>query len=82
MQKPLLSYNYQNQQSSRVYRLAFVEVKTGVEGLVHISEMAHKHVETPHEVVAKDEEIDVKVLSISPEEERISLSIKALEDAP
>ncbi|WP_091761497.1 30S ribosomal protein S1 [Marinilactibacillus psychrotolerans] len=61
---------------------AFVEVKPGVEGLVHISEMAHKHVETPHEVVAKDEEIDVKVLSISPEEERISLSIKALEDAP
>lgn len=61
---------------------AFVEVKPGVEGLVHISEMAHKHVETPHEVVTKDEEIDVKVLSISPDEERISLSIKALEDAP
>lgn len=61
---------------------AFVEVKPGVEGLVHISEMAHKHVETPHEVVAKDEEIDVKVLSVSPAEERISLSIKALEDAP
>lgn len=61
---------------------AFVEVKPGVEGLVHISEMAHKHVETPHEVVAKDEEIEVKVLSVNPEDERISLSIKALEDAP
>ncbi|WP_423190476.1 30S ribosomal protein S1 [Alkalibacterium sp. f15] len=61
---------------------AFVEVKPGVEGLVHISEMAHKHVETPHEVVAKDEEIDVKVLSVNPQEERISLSIKALEDNP
>lgn len=61
---------------------AFVEVKPGVEGLVHISEMAHKHVETPHEVVAKDEEIEVKVLSVSPSEERISLSIKALEEAP
>lgn len=59
---------------------AFVEVKPGVEGLVHISEMAHKHVETPHEVVAKDEEIDVKVLSINPPEERISLSIKALSE--
>lgn len=59
---------------------AFVEVKPGVEGLVHISEMAHKHVETPHEIVAKDEEIDVKVLSVSPSEERISLSIKALSD--
>ena len=59
---------------------AFVEVKPGVEGLVHISEMAHKHVETPHEVVAKDEEIEVKVLSVNPEEERISLSIKALQE--
>jgi len=59
---------------------AFVEVKPGVEGLVHISEMAHKHVETPHEVVAKDEEIEVKVLSVNPSEERISLSIKALSD--
>ena len=57
---------------------AFVEVKPGVEGLVHISEMAHKHVETPHEIVAKDEEIEVKVLSVNPQEERVSLSIKAL----
>ncbi|MGO2602630.1 MAG: 30S ribosomal protein S1 [Alkalibacterium gilvum] len=61
---------------------AFVEVKPGVEGLVHISEMAHKHVETPHEVVAKDEELDVKVLSVKPDEERISLSIKALKENP
>lgn len=57
---------------------AFVEVKPGVEGLVHISEMAHKHVETPHEIVGKDEEIEVKVLSVNPEEQRVSLSIKAL----
>lgn len=61
---------------------AFVEVKPGVEGLVHISEMAHKHVETPHEVVAKDEEIDIKVLSVNPADERISLSIKALTEDP
>ena len=53
-------------------------MKPGVEGLVHISEMAHKHVETPHEIVAKDEEIEVKVLSVNPQEERVSLSIKAL----
>ncbi|GAB2318605.1 30S ribosomal protein S1 [Alkalibacterium sp. s-m-22] len=59
---------------------AFVEVKPGVEGLVHISEMAHKHVETPHEIVAKDEEIEVKVLSVNPQEERVSLSIKALSE--
>lgn len=61
---------------------AFVELKPGVEGLVHISEMAHRHVETPHEVVREDEKVDVKVLSVDQEEQRVSLSIKALEEAP
>lgn len=61
---------------------AFVELKPGVEGLVHISELAHKHVETPHEVVANGEEVEVKVLDVDPERERVSLSIKALEEAP
>ncbi|SHE42133.1 small subunit ribosomal protein S1 [Atopostipes suicloacalis DSM 15692] len=61
---------------------AFVELKPGVEGLVHISEMAHRHVETPHEVVSEDEEVEVKVLNVDQEEQRVSLSIKALEEAP
>lgn len=61
---------------------AFVELKPGVEGLVHISEMAHRHVETPHEVVSEDEEVEVKVLSVDQDEQRVSLSIKALEEAP
>jgi len=61
---------------------AFVELKPGVEGLVHISELAHRHVETPHEVVAAGEEIEVKVLSVDEERERVSLSVKALEEAP
>jgi small subunit ribosomal protein S1 len=61
---------------------AFVELKPGVEGLVHISEMAHRHVDTPHEVVSENEEIEVKVLSVDQEAQRVSLSIKALEDAP
>ena len=61
---------------------AFVELKPGVEGLVHISEMAHRHVDTPHEVVSEDEEIEVKVLSVDQEAQRVSLSIKALEEAP
>ena len=61
---------------------AFVELKPGVEGLVHISEMAHKHVETPNEVVSEGEEVKVKVLSVDEGEQRVSLSIKALEDAP
>lgn len=61
---------------------AFVELKPGVEGLVHISEMAHRHVETPHEVVSENEEVEVKVLSVDQDEQRVSLSIKALEEAP
>lgn len=61
---------------------AFVELKPGVEGLVHISEMAHRHVETPHEIVSENEEIEVKILSVDQDDQRVSLSIKALEEAP
>ncbi len=61
---------------------AFIELKPGVEGLVHISEMAHRHVETPHEIVRENEEVEVKVLSVDQDEQRVSLSIKALEEAP
>ena len=61
---------------------AFVELKPSVEGLVHISEMAHRHVETPHEIVRENEDVEVKVLSVDQDEQRVSLSIKALEEAP
>lgn len=61
---------------------AFVELKPGVEGLVHISELAHKHVETPHEVISTDEEVEVKVLDVDADRQRVSLSIKALQEAP
>lgn len=61
---------------------AFVELKPGVEGLVHISEMAHKHVDTPNEVVSEGQEVEVKILSVDENEQRVSLSIKALEEAP
>src|SRR5690625_1392017 len=61
---------------------AFVELKPGVEGLVHISEMAHRHVDTPHEIVSENEEVEVKVLSVDQDEQRVSLSIKELEEAP
>lgn len=53
----------------------FVDIG-GVDGLVHISQMAHYHVETPSEVVNEGDKINVKVLSVDPENERISLSIK------
>lgn len=59
---------------------AFVELFPGVEGLVHISQIAHKHIATPHEVLKEGEEVKVKVLEVSPENQRIALSIKALEE--
>lgn len=59
---------------------AFVEVFPGVEGLVHISEIANRHIGTPEEVLEVDQEIDVKVLDVNEEDERISLSIKQLEE--
>jgi len=55
---------------------AFVEIEPGVEGLVHISQIANRHIGTPDEVLDVDQKIEAKVLSVSEEEERISLSIK------
>ncbi|CAM3717029.1 30S ribosomal protein S1 [Alkalicoccus chagannorensis] len=54
---------------------AFVDIG-GVDGLVHISQMAHQHVEKPSDVVAEGDQVNVKVLSVDPDNERISLSIK------
>ncbi|GGJ85772.1 30S ribosomal protein S1 [Lentibacillus kapialis] len=58
---------------------AFVEVFPGVEGLVHISQIANRHIGTPQEVLEIGQEINVKVLDVNEQEERISLSIKELE---
>jgi small subunit ribosomal protein S1 len=55
---------------------AFVEIVPGVEGLVHISELADHHVETPSEVVQPGQEVWVRILEIDEERRRISLSIK------
>ena len=61
---------------------AFVEVFAGVEGLVHISQISHKHIGTPHEVLTEGDEVQVKVLEVSGEEgnRRLSLSIKQLQE--
>jgi len=56
---------------------AFVEIAPGVQGLVHISEIAHKHIGTPSEVLEPGQQVSVKILGIDEENERISLSIKA-----
>ncbi|WHY84461.1 30S ribosomal protein S1 [Neobacillus novalis] len=57
---------------------AFVEVFPGVEGLVHISQIAHKHIGTPHEVLKEGQEVKVKVLDANENVQRLSLSIKEL----
>ena len=56
---------------------AFVEIVPGVEGLVHISELAEHHVETPGEVVQPGQETWVRILEIDEERRRISLSSSA-----
>src|ERR671937_1124972 len=55
---------------------AFVRVADGVEGLVHISELADRHVDTAEQVVAVDENVKVKIIEVDSERRRISLSIK------
>ena len=56
---------------------AFVELGNNVEGLVHISEMAAKHIDTPAQVVKVGQDVKVKVMDINPDRRRISLSMKA-----
>ena len=61
---------------------AFVEVFPGVEGLVHISQIAHKHINTPHEALKEGQEVQVKVLDVNAEDGRLALSIKDLLENP
>src|SRR5256714_127091 len=58
---------------------AFVEILNGVEGLVHISELAPHHIENPREIVEQGDEVRVRILEIDSERRRLSLSIKRVE---
>ncbi|RDW22033.1 30S ribosomal protein S1 [Oceanobacillus chungangensis] len=58
---------------------AFVEIIPGVEGLVHISQIANRHIGTPQEVLEVGQQVNVKVLDVNEKDERISLSIKEIE---
>ena len=58
---------------------AFVEIEEGVEGLIHISELAQHHVEEPSEILRPGQDINVKIIEIDPERRRLSLSLKRLE---
>ena len=59
---------------------AFVEILPGVEGLVHISELAQHHVENPREVVSQGDVVNVLILEIDGERRRLSLSLKRVAD--
>ncbi|MEF2656957.1 MAG: 30S ribosomal protein S1 [Eggerthellaceae bacterium] len=56
---------------------AFIELDDNVEGLVHISEMAMKHIDSPNQVVSVGDEVKVKVMDVNTDRRRISLSMKA-----
>lgn len=61
---------------------AFVEVFPGVEGLVHISQISHKHIATPNEVLTSGQDVKVKALNVNGADRRLALSIKALQEKP
>lgn len=61
---------------------AFVEVLPGIDGLVHISQISHKHIDNPKDALSVGQKVTVKVLDVNADNERVSLSIKALEERP
>lgn len=61
---------------------AFVEIERGIEGLVHVSEAAHNFVKNINEVVKVGDEVEVKVLAYDEPNKRVTLSMKACQEAP
>ena len=83
-QQVLESYRQGDVVEGRVTKVvtfgAFVEILPGVEGLVHISELAQHHVENPREVVSQGDPVNVLILEVDAERRRLSLSLKRVED--
>lgn len=61
---------------------AFVKLGPGIEGLIHISELSHQHVRNVGQILKEGQPVEVKILSIDPEAQRIALSLKATLPAP
>lgn len=61
---------------------AFMEVEKGIEGLIHISQLSHRHVKTADEVVSVGEVREAKIINIDADQERVGLSLKELEEKP
>src|SRR5881628_3805114 len=82
-QQVLDTYNVGDELEGTVTKVvtfgAFVEILDGVEGLVHISELAQHHVENPRELIRPGDPVRVKILEIDSERRRLSLSIKRVE---
>ena len=83
-QQVIESYNEGDVVEGRVTKVvtfgAFVEILPGVEGLVHISELAQHHVENPREVVSQGDAVNVLILEVDAERRRLSLSLKRVEE--
>jgi small subunit ribosomal protein S1 len=83
-QQVLESYSEGDVVEGRVTKVvtfgAFVEILPGVEGLVHISELAQHHVENPREVVSQGDAVNVLILEVDAERRRLSLSLKRVDD--
>ena len=56
----------------------FLQLEEGVEGLIHISELADRHIENPTEIVSISEELEVKIINVDPQARKIGLSLKTL----
>lgn len=61
---------------------AFVELEPGVDALLHVSQISYEHVAKPEDVFKIGDEIEAKIVDFKPEEKKISLSIKALQEPP
>src|SRR5712692_215675 len=82
-QRVVDTYNVGDELEGKVTKVvtfgAFVEILDGVEGLVHISELAPHHIENPREIVEQGDKVKVRILEIDSERRRLSLSIKRVE---
>ena len=83
-QQVIENYNEGDVVEGRVTKVvtfgAFVEILPGVEGLVHISELAQHHVENPREVVSQGDAVNVLILEVDADRRRLSLSLKRVEE--
>jgi small subunit ribosomal protein S1 len=82
-QRVVDTYNVGDELEGKVTKVvtfgAFVEILDGVEGLVHISDLAPHHIENPREIVEQGDKVKVRILEIDSERRRLSLSIKRVE---